>query len=251
MRLVRMITWSGRTLTIRGFTVDASPVPTSRLVGHIRDLAPAAVLIDLDRKPSYGRVISLVLRTTKSTGSIPIVFAGGLPEKIERVKRDLPGALFTDWKNVAAALKKAIARGPASPLPKWSYMQQWAGSSLGKKLGLIGIVSVLNAPEGFEELLGEIPESVELKTALTRQTRLAVWFVRSREELESGIDFMSVRLPEKCQLWIVYPKTSGRHKADLTQTGVRAIALSVGMVDYKICAVDQDWSGMKFTRKRV
>ncbi len=209
------------------------------------------MLIDLDRKPSYGRVIALVLRTTKSTGTIPVVFAGGLPEKIGRVKRDLPDAWFTDWKNVAAALKKAIAGGPTSPLPKMSYMQQWAGSSLGKKLGLIGTVALLNAPERFEELLGELPEGVELKAAMSRQTRLAIWFVRSREELESGIDFMSVRLPEKCQLWIVYPKASGRHKADLTQTSVRAIALSVGMVDYKICAVDGDWSGMKFTRKRI
>ena len=219
------------------------------MIGKIRDLAPAAILIDLDRKPSYGRVIALVLRTTKSTCGIPIVFAGGLPEKIERVKKDVPGAVFTDWKNAAAALKKAIANAPTAPLPAVHYVQQWAGSSLSKKLGLRGNVALLNAPDGFEDLLIEIPEGVELQTAMTRQTRVAIWFVRSRAELESGIDLMSVRLPKGCQMWIVYPKATSRLRSDFTQRDIRAIALTAGLVDYKICAIDKGWTGLKFTRK--
>jgi len=249
MPVVRFISWSGRALKLRGFTVDASPFSGSRMIRRIRELAPAAILIDLDRKPSHGRVIALVLRTTKSTSGIPVVFAGGLPEKIERVKKDVPGAVCTDWKNVAAVLKKAIANAPAAPLPAVHYMQQWAGSSLSKKLGLKGNVALMNAPEGFEDLLTEIPEGVELKVAMTKQTRLAIWFVRSRAELESEIDFMSVRMAEKCQMWIVYPKSTSRLKSDFTQRDIRAIALTAGLVDYKICSVDKDWTGLKFTRK--
>ncbi len=249
MPVVRLISWSGRELKIRGFTIDASPFSGSGMIGYIRDLSPAAILIDLDRKPAYGRVIALVLRTTKSTGSIPIVFAGGLPEKIERVRKEVPGAVFTDWKNAAASLKKAIAGAPPAPLPAQAYMQQWAGTSLSKKLGLKGSVALLNAPDGFEELLGELPEGVELQTAITRQTKLAVWFVRTRPELESEIDFMVVRMPAGCQLWIAYPKMAGRLRGDLTQHDVRSMALRAGMVDYKICSVDQDWTGLKFTRR--
>ena len=97
MPLVRLITWAGRKLKIPGFTVDASPFTSSRLVGRIRDLAPAAVLIDLDRSPAHGRAVAMVLRSSKSTCAIPIVFAGGLPEKVARARRDLPDAIFTDW----------------------------------------------------------------------------------------------------------------------------------------------------------
>ena len=128
-------------------------------------------------------------------------------------------------------------------------MQKWE-SSLPQKLGLKGEVAVIHAPEGFEGLLGELSEDVRLRSAITRQTALAIWFVRTRDELQAGIDMMTARLPQGCSMWIVFPKQSGRHRSDVTQHDVRGIALSMGLVDYKICAVDGDWSGMKFARRK-
>ena len=249
MPLIRLIGWSGRTLRVPGFTVDASPFQSSRLVGRIRDLAPAAVLIDLDKAPSHGRAVAIVLRSSKSTREIPIVFAGGLPEKVERVRRDLPDSIFTSWQGVAKALKQAIHSGPQPPVP--NFMQRFYGSPLGKKLGLKDEVAVIHPPEAFEEQLGELEEGVWLRPAISRQTNLAIWFVRSRLELEDGIDIMLTRLPLGRSIWIAYPKSSSRFASDLTQNDLRSIAIASGLVDYKICSIDQDWSALKFTRKNM
>ena len=61
---------------------------------------------------------------------------------------------------------------------------------------------------------------------------------------------MVARLPLGRSMWIAYPKRASRHATDLTQNELRAIALGIGLVDYKICSIDDDWSALKFTRKR-
>jgi hypothetical protein len=252
MPLIRFITWNPehhRAFKIPGFTVDASPFVTSRLATRIRDLAPAAVLIDLDKLPSHGRAVATHLRSTKSTREIPIVFVGGVPEKIDRVRRDLPGSVFTDWKNIAKSLKQTIRDGPQTAVP--GYMSQWYGSILPKKLGLKDEVAVINPPDHFEEQLGELDPAISLRPAISRATNLVIWFVRSRAELVDGLDLIVARLPPARSVWIAYPKRTSRHATDLTQNELRALALEIGLVDYKICAIDQDWSALKFTRKRA
>jgi CheY-like chemotaxis protein len=257
MRLARLVTWNrdeaperAQALEAAGFEVDVSPFPSAQTIGHIRDLSPAIVVIDLDRLPSHGRAVATALRSTKSTRQFPIVFAGGAEEKIERVRKDFPDAVLTDWKTIGRVIKHVVKNGPAAPLKTTPYMQQWEGSSLVKKLGLKDAVALLNAPDGFEDVLGELPEGVALKTALTKQTKLAIWFVRSRAELEDETPFLSVRLPDGCHLWIAHPKQAGRYRADFNQNDVRNTALAAGLVDYKVCAVDADWSALKFARKK-
>lgn len=247
MPLIRFFTWNNRTLKIPGFTIDASPHRSSRFLTTIRDLAPAAIIIDLDKTPSHGRALAILLRSSKSTREIPIVFAGGQPDKIDRLRRDLPGSVFTDWKNLAKSLKQAIRDGPQPTVP--NYMRQFYGSSLPKKLGLKDEVAVVNAPENFEQHLGDL-DGVSFRSVISRSTNLVIWFVRSRAELEDGLDLMVVRLPESRSMWIAYPKRTSRHASDLTQKDLRAFALEAGLVDYKICAIDDDWSALKFTRKR-
>src|SRR5438093_12482819 len=120
MPVVRLVCWKedlarerARTLNAAGIPVDASPLNPSGLLGHFRKNPPIAVLIDLDRLPSHGREVAVALRNHGSTRQIPIVFAGGLEEKVERIRRELPDALFTDWKHVARALKQAAKNPPA------------------------------------------------------------------------------------------------------------------------------------------
>jgi hypothetical protein len=259
MPLVRLVSFDAesarvhaRDLKKAGFEVDASPFKHTRLIGQFRDRPPAAILIDLDRLPSHGRAVAVVVRSAKSTCRIPIVFAGGEESKVERAREQVHGAFFTDWRGVAGALKKALQNRPAIISPRKAYMQQYAGSSLVKKLDVKANmrVSLLAAPEGFEDQLGELPAGVELESRLTAQTRMAIWFVRARRELESEIDFLALRLPDKAPLWIVYPKQTSRFKVDFNQRDVRATALAAGLVDYKICAVDSDWTGLKFSRKK-
>ena len=88
------------------------------------------------------------------------------------------------------------------------------------------------------------------RSVIEARFRLAIWFVRSRQELERETGFVSARLPEGASMWIVHPKQSGRYRVDFNQNDVRAAGLAVGLVDYKVCAVDADWSGLKFARKK-
>ena len=260
MPLVRLVCWNqdlarerARVIEEAGFHVDASPLDPGGLIGYFRASMPAAVLIDLDRLPSHGREVAVALRNSKVTRHVPIVFAGGQEEKVQRIRQELPDAQFTGWNGVARALKKALRGAPAEPVQPVTHMQRYAGSSLVKKLGFTPRTKavLLGAPEDFAEKLGELPEGVEIQTRLGRQTKLAIWFVRSRYELELETELLSARLPVGSSVWIVHPKQTGRYKVDFNQNDVRAAGLAAGLVDYKVCAVDADWSGLKFTHTKA
>lgn len=234
-----------------GFRVDASPFLSSRIVGRIAEVAPAVVVIDLERKPSHGKAVGSVLRQAKSTRSIPLVFVGAPGEKAAHLQGDLPDALFTSWAKAAGAVKRAIRNPPAiTKIPK-PYMEQWAGRTLAKKLDLsAGMkVALIGAPEGFIEKLGEVPEGIEFVEEISRGVKMVMWFVRSAAELDE-VEFLAARIGEGVVLWMMHPKQSGGLRADFTQFDVRRAANRVGMVDYKVCSVDEDWSGMKMGRKR-
>lgn len=257
--LIRLICWKqdiakerARLLIEAGFKVDASPFKPQRIIGSIRDSDVRAIVIDLDRQPAHGRVVGTLYHRAKALRETPIVFAGGPQEKVDRIRKELKDVFFTNWDQAAATVEKALKNAmPRRPAKAPSYMEQWAGSTLVKKLDFKPNMraALLAAPEGFEEQL-DLPEGVKIETAIDRRTQMAIWFVRSFRELEMETDYLSARLGDRVSVWIVYPKRTSRFKVDFTQFDVRAIALRAGLVDYKICAVDQDWTGMKFTRKK-
>jgi DUF3052 family protein len=78
-----------------------------------------------------------------------------------------------------------------------------------------------------------------------------IWFVRSAAELVEEFAFMSARLGQGVVFWVMHPKQSGRLRSDFTQLDVRRAANQVGMVDYKICSVDEDWSGLKIAKRKI
>ena len=249
--LLRLISWSddqapehARRLEAAGFRVDATPLDSSRLIGRIAEMAPAAVVIDLDRKPSLGKVVGVVLTKAKSTRAIPLVYAGAPPDKAAHIQGDLPGATFTTWSKAPTAVKRAIANPPTDAQPPKSYMDQWASGILSKKLDLKPgmTVALLGAPDGFIESLGDPPEGIEFREQIVRGTKMLIWFVRSAAELEE-FGFMSARLAKGISFWVMHPKISGNLRSDFNQLDVRRAANEVGMVDYKICSVDEDWSG--------
>jgi hypothetical protein len=258
-KTVRLVCWNAGQARERsaeleraGFEVDASGLNPSGLIGQFRQHTPAAILIDLDRLPSHGREVGIALRQSDATRRIPLVYAGGEPEKVARVRSELPDAFYCAWDAVAKALREAMRHAPANPVQPPSHMERYTGAALAAKLGLKKCLEILllGAPDEFEAQLGEIPEGAKLSTRLTRSTGLAIWFVRSRRELEEEAPYLAARLPEGCALWIVHPKRSGRYKVDFNQKDVRAAGLANGLVDFKVCSVDADWSGLKFARKR-
>ncbi len=261
MPLVRLISWKEDLAQERAallknarFEVDASPLNTSRLIGCIKANPPSAIVIDLDRMPSHGLAVGTVLRRSASTRQIPLVFAGGADEKVARIRRELPDAVFTPWSAVAPSVRRAVKSPPAEPVKPPPLMERYETSGLVRKLGLKpGMTcALLHPPEGFEERIDDLPDGLEFQPKITAKATLAIWFVRTRAELEFAADRASLHLPPGAALWIVYPKRSSRrYAADFTLNDVRAAALALGWVDYKVCAVDDDWTGLKFARRNA
>ena len=259
MGRVRLVCWKEEVAAERaeglkkaGVAVDASPFNPAGMITRLREDPPAVILIDLDRLPSHGREVAVALRNSKALRGIPIVFAGGAGEKVARIREELPDAVFTDWAKADRAVKAAMKKAPAVTVKPAPHMQRYAGSPLAKKLDLkAGVKAVLIGPEpGFVELLGDVPEGLEWQARVTAETKLMLWFVRASSELMHAFEIAGARMLAGCSLWIIYPKKAGRFKVDFNQNNVREAGLAVGLVDYKICAVDADWSGMKFAKRK-
>jgi hypothetical protein len=84
----------------------------------------------------------------------------------------------------------------------------------------------------------------------TPETRLALYLVRSARELTNAFEHAVARLPKDASLWIIHPKRTKTMSVDFNQNDVRELGLARGFVDYKVCAVNSEWSGLKFARRK-
>jgi len=220
------------------------------LLRKLRDVPPAAVVIDLTRLPSQGRDVALGIRRTKPLRRVPLVFVEGDSEKVKRIQRLLPDAVFTSWGRVRGALKRAIADPPEDPVIPSSNLAGYAGTPLPKKLGIKKgtVTAVLNAPDDLEKTLGTLPDGATLKRTARGKRDLTLWFVKSRTELDRRMAPMATTAGDA--LWIIWAKKGSAHDAGLTQADVRRTGLAAGLVDFKIAAIDATWSGLKFTRRK-
>ena len=263
---VRLICWneadaSARAAGLRhaGYRVIADPPENAGgMVRYFRELAPDAVVIDLDRLPSHGRELGLSLRASKSTSHLRLVFAGGLPAKIELVRAAIPDAIFTPWNDgVAAAIERAIAQPDSPRLPSREPSRKTGPGSLERKLDIkpqthFVIVSVnRNENALLDELLTSVPEEAIRQRRIDATTTLALFPVATRRDLLRAFEQARSSLPLKASLWIVHPKQTSRLAGDFNQDDVREAGLAHGFVDYKVCAVDKDWSALKFARRGI
>ena len=237
-------------LTRAGFSVAYKPM-TGAYLREIRNDPPDAIVIDLSRIPSQGRDMGLALRHYKTTRHVPLVFVDGKPGKIEGIRIILPDAVYTTWTEIVDALKDAIANPPSDPIVPESVMAGYSGTPLPKKLGIRenSVVRLVSAPGGFERSLGELPEGVKFRKK-SGSANLTLWFIKTRAEFDRRIAEMKPS-SENGGLWIIWPKKSSGVASDLTQNIVRKTGLENGMVDFKVCAVDETWTGLRFSlRKR-
>ena len=239
-------------LAAAGYEVTPAVFAGSESRRSFRKDLPAAVVIDLSRQPSHGLAVALALRKLKATRGIPLVFVGGAEEKVARVKGQLPDAVFTEWSRIRSALRQAIAHPPLSPIVPSSIFAPYAGRPLAAKLGIKPnmVVSLAGAPRDFAGTLDPLPCGVRLVDSAVPAGPLTVWFVRSQKELRGGIGRMAARLADGA-MWIAWPKKGSRLASDVAQPDVREIGLAAGLVDYKICAIDDTWSGLCFRRKKT
>ena len=128
----------------------------------LRDSPPDVVVIDLSRRPAYGRDIAQALRRYRATRNVPLVLLGGEPAKVTTIRERLPDAVYARWEQAAGALEDAISRTPDVPAVPPSPMEGYSGTPLPRKLGLkpASTVALLGAPDGFEATLGELPDGL-------------------------------------------------------------------------------------------
>jgi hypothetical protein len=130
----------------------------------------------------------------------------------------------------------------------------YSGTPLPRKLG-IGDgdeVALIGAPERFEDTLGELPDVASLHTDLADDARYDVIlaFVTQRSELEAELPRLRARMAPACGLWIAWPKRASRMPTDMTEQVIRDVALPTGLVDNKVCAIDDTWSGLRLVIRR-
>jgi len=236
-------------LRAAGQDAELAPLDGATALRALRAAPPDACVIDLSRRPSFGRDLALALRSTKATRPVALVFVEGQAEVPARLRTLLPDATYTTWRAIRGALKRA--RTPARPVVPASRLAGYSGTPLPRKLGIKTntTVGLIGAPVGFEVALGALPERARVVRTPRGRCDLLVWFATSRTEVERRIAALGARFGAG-GMWIAWRKQGARSRSDLTQAEVRRIGLASGLVDYKICAIDATWSGLKFTRRR-
>jgi CheY-like chemotaxis protein len=259
MNSVLLIQWSPvgaderlAALCRSGFRVKAvTPNSSQSLQPALRN-PPDAFVIDLQRNPSTGQAVAIALRQRKTTRHVPIVFVGGEPDKVRRVRELMPDAAFTRWQDdVTGAINRALTRVSAQPVIPGT-MAPYAGVPLPKKLGIRegSTVALVSAPRNFEKTLGPLPRNATVGKRVKSPAAVVVLFVKSTAELKRRLPVTTRAMAEGGRLWIAWPKKSSGVAANLSPNNVRAIGLDAGLVDFKICAIDETWSGLCFARRR-
>lgn len=136
-------------------------------------------------------------------------------------------------------------------------MAGYSGTPLVKKIGIKPADRVLfaGAPQGFEKEIAPLPDGVKLNGA-AKALDVALFFTDKRAQLEKELPKLKGRIAPDGMIWIAWPKKASKVPTDLTEDVIRHTALALGLVDVKVCAVNDVWSGLKLVvpvkdRKKV
>jgi hypothetical protein len=131
-------------------------------------------------------------------------------------------------------------------------MTGYSGRPLAQKLGIkpAMTVTVINQPADYRQLLGKGAAGVEFSDRTRTDSTFVHLFTTRRSELEKQLSRLRKRLPDMCTVWVSWPKKSAGVSTDVTEDVIRAVALPLGFVDVKVCAVNETWSGLKLMVRR-
>ena len=128
-------------------------------------------------------------------------------------------------------------------------MAGYSGTPLAQKLGIREEhrIALLAAPKGFDKTLGKLPSGVGVSKKLSGKTKhdVIVVFVTERAALAKELSRLVAALEENGGLWVAWPKKASGVTTDMTEDRVRELALPRGLVDNKVCAIDEVWSGLR------
>jgi hypothetical protein len=128
----------------------------------------------------------------------------------------------------------------------------YSGTPLAVKLGLrSGLeIVVVNPPEGYRDLLEPVPERVTFARRISGRTALVHIFATSRQTLAKSLRRFREQLAPTAVVWVSWPKRASNVSTDITENTVREVALPLGFVDVKVCAVTEVWSGLKLVVRK-
>jgi hypothetical protein len=110
-------------------------------------------------------------------------------------------------------------------------------------------IAVLDAPRGYRATLGPLPAGVTVRKVARGPLPMIQYFVTRRARLEARLPTLLRALAPGGALWISWPKKASGVTTDMTEDMIRAVALPSGLVDVKVCAIDETWSGLKLVRR--
>lgn len=128
----------------------------------------------------------------------------------------------------------------------------YSGTPLIKKLGIVDEMRMhlRHAPAHYLSLLGELPASVKLAKQLRGEVDFIHLFITERRLLEAEIPQCMKQLQHDGMIWVSWPKKASKVQTDITEDVIREVILPLGLVDIKVCAVDEVWSGLKLVIRK-
>ncbi len=132
-------------------------------------------------------------------------------------------------------------------------MAGYSATPLATKLGIKDRhkVHTLNAPDGYRTLLDPLPSSVEFTSTLDRSTDVVHVFATERAALAKALGTFRDKLGPQAIIWVSWPKKAANVPTDIGENTIRELALPLGFVDVKVCAIDATWSGLKLVVRKA
>lgn len=131
-------------------------------------------------------------------------------------------------------------------------MAGYSGTPLAKKLGFKpgGTVVVMNGPANYRKLVEPLPDGVTLGARVGASTDIVHVFATRKSELAKALKTLREQVRVDGAVWVSWPKKAAKVETDITEDTVREVALPLGFVDIKVCAVDETWSGLKLVVRK-
>ena len=131
-------------------------------------------------------------------------------------------------------------------------MTGYSGTPLAKKLGIdIGSrIFLSDAPKDYMKLVAPLPEGVRVVRKIDGETDIVHIFSAKRARLAAALRAALKRIKPDGTIWVSWPKKSSKVPTDITEDTIREVALPMGLVDIKVCAVDEVWSGLKLVVRK-
>lgn len=131
-------------------------------------------------------------------------------------------------------------------------MAGYSGTPLAQKLGIKpdSTVALIDGPANYRKLLGPVARSVKFSERAGNDVTFVHLFVTERSALDKNLRSLRKKLADTGTIWISWPKKASGVQTDITEDVIRAVALPLGFVDVKVCAVDDTWSGLKLMIRR-